>query len=65
MAVAQEGANRWAMKRNKDVSWVCVGSPRDDDDSQTFERKWFTHLHWKRWTQERMGPAYAPVRLYG
>ena len=51
--------------RRREALWgappraTLMGRPRLTDHS--WERMFFDHLHWKRWTQERMGPYHSPI----
>ncbi|GAB4818272.1 hypothetical protein N2152v2_005318 [Parachlorella kessleri] len=49
---------RQALRGQVPTTWY-KGKPRLTSDS--WEKMWNDHLHWKRWTQERMGPYYSPI----
>ncbi|PRW05952.1 ATP-dependent DNA ligase isoform A [Chlorella sorokiniana] len=48
---------REALRGQVPRTWI-KGKPRATDHS--WEKMFDAHLHWKRWTQERMGPWYSP-----
>ena len=49
---------RQALRGAKPTAWYA-GRPRLTEHS--WEKMWDSHLHWKRWTQERMGPSNTPL----
>ncbi|KAL4426256.1 hypothetical protein ABPG77_009871 [Micractinium sp. CCAP 211/92] len=59
LSCCDEAARRREALRGKEPRTWVKGKPRDTDES--WEKMFSSHLHWKRWTQERMGPYYAPA----
>ncbi|KAK9845667.1 hypothetical protein WJX84_006931 [Apatococcus fuscideae] len=56
-AVDANGRHREGLRGKKPRHFFH--KPSDSDHS--FEKKWWSELHWKRWTQERMGGGH--IRL--
>eukprot|EP01024_Parvocaulis_polyphysoides_P006990 TRINITY_DN12099_c0_g2_i1.p8 TRINITY_DN12099_c0_g2~~TRINITY_DN12099_c0_g2_i1.p8 ORF type:complete len:117 (+),score=18.37 TRINITY_DN12099_c0_g2_i1:92-442(+) len=55
IAACEENAQRRQMVKGEvPTSWYRKPS----DGAETWERKWWNHLHWKRWQLERTGPCY-------
>ncbi len=54
--VTNEHARRRQAAAGKVPTQWFKGRPRLTD--QSWEKMWNSHLHWKRWTQERMGPYF-------
>jgi hypothetical protein len=59
LSVCDEAAQRRQAARGKVPTTWLAGRPQLTE--QSWERMFNTHLHWKRWTQERMGPYFSPV----
>jgi hypothetical protein len=57
--VTNEHARRREAASGKVPRQWFKGRPRLTD--QSWEKMWNAHLHWKRWTQERMGPYNSPI----
>lgn len=57
--VTNEHARRREAVSGKVPRQWFKGRPRLTD--QSWEKMWNAHLHWKRWTQERMGPYNSPI----
>lgn len=57
--VTNEHARRREAMAGKVPRQWFKGRPRLTD--QSWEKMWNSHLHWKRWTQERMGPYNSPI----
>ncbi|WPT10715.1 hypothetical protein PSENEW3n2_00001887 [Picochlorum sp. SENEW3] len=57
--VTNEHAKRREAASGKVPRQWFKGRPRLTD--QSWEKMWNAHLHWKRWTQERMGPYNSPI----
>ena len=59
LSCCDEAARRREALRGAPPRAALMGRPRLTDHS--WERMFFDHLHWKRWTQERMGPYHSPI----
>lgn len=59
ISVTDEAAKRRQARRGVRPTTWTKGRPLLTDHS--WERMFNSHLHWKRWAQERMGPYYSPV----
>lgn len=59
LSVTDEAAKRRQASRGLRPTTWYKGRPVLTDHS--WERMWNSHLNWKRWSQERMGPYYSPI----
>jgi len=59
LSACNESAQYRELKRGKVPQQWYKGRPRYTD--QSWLRMWDSHLHWKSWTQERMGPNHKAV----
>ncbi|KAL6769085.1 hypothetical protein ACKKBG_A17425 [Auxenochlorella protothecoides x Auxenochlorella symbiontica] len=58
ISCCNEAAQRRDVLRGQAPRAWYKGKPRLTGDS--WEKMWNKHIHWKRWTQERMGPNHQP-----